>query len=234
MHAINENLKLLRQASGMTQAEVADAISVTRQTVSSYESGRTQPDLETLKRLAEVYRADLHDVLYGGNRLQRRLKQIKLVAIIFSVIMLSGTLIHSALLWTENTLFPVTGGNAAADFKALIDIHITLSHIAETAAGICTAIFSVGCIAMLYPAVTVIQAVTFRRLFLFFLAMVAAILACTVPFAVTDKVFSLPDYLLPMWSGAVALLLLFIVTVSAKLIKRAVADKSAKKSRCGE
>ena len=54
MPAINENLKLLRQANGMTQAEVTESISITRQTVSSYESGRTQPDLETLKRLAEA------------------------------------------------------------------------------------------------------------------------------------------------------------------------------------
>ena len=70
MPAINENLKLLRNINGMTQAEVAEIISATRQMVSSYESGRTQPDLETLKRIADAYQADIHDVLYGGNRLQ--------------------------------------------------------------------------------------------------------------------------------------------------------------------
>ena len=82
MPAIHENLKLLRLARGMTQANVADAISVTRQTVSSYESGRTQPDLEALKQLAEVYGADIHDVLYGGNRLRLQLRQIQRIIII--------------------------------------------------------------------------------------------------------------------------------------------------------
>ena len=97
MPMINENLKQLRQISGMTQAAVADAISVTRQTVSSYESGRTQPDLETLKRLAEVYGAGLHDVLYGGNRFQRQLRRVKHIIIILTVIMLLGILTHSFL-----------------------------------------------------------------------------------------------------------------------------------------
>jgi transcriptional regulator with XRE-family HTH domain len=221
MNAINENLKLLRQASGMTQTAVADAISVSRQTVSSYESGRTQPDLETLKRLAEVYHADLLDVLYGGNRLQRRLKQIKFAAIILAVILLLGILIHSVLLCIENNLFAMTPGNAVtADQKLLIDIRLTLRHIAETASSVCTTVFSVGCIIMLYPIITVIHTVSFRKLFLFYLVMIAAMLACTVPFGVTDKVFGLSDYLFPLWIGLIVVLLFFLVIVSAKLIKR--------------
>jgi len=61
MPAIYDNLHLLRQAKGMTQQQVAEAIAVTRQTVSGYEQGRTRPDLETLGRLARLFDADLEE-----------------------------------------------------------------------------------------------------------------------------------------------------------------------------
>ena len=57
--AICDNLKQLRTARGLTQAEVAQRLGVTRQTISSYESGRTMPDLETLKQLADILGCDL-------------------------------------------------------------------------------------------------------------------------------------------------------------------------------
>ena len=107
MTPIHENLKILRLASGLSQTEVADAINVTRQTVSSYETGRTQPDLETLKRLSELYEADLHDVLYGGNRLQHKIKLIRRVACVISAVLLLSLLAHSALFWVNNTFFPL-------------------------------------------------------------------------------------------------------------------------------
>ena len=63
--SINKNLRALRTAKGMTQEDAANQMGLTRQAISSYESGRTQPDLETLMRLAEVYGTDLDAVLYG-------------------------------------------------------------------------------------------------------------------------------------------------------------------------
>lgn len=221
MPAINENLKLLRQASGMTQAEVANAITVSRQTVSSYESGRTQPDLETLRRLAELYHADLHDVLYGGNRFQRRIKQVKLAVFILISILLIGILVHSALLLTANTFFPVTSGTTvSADNRPLIDMRLTLRQIAETAVGICTIIFSVGCIAMLFPTITVVHAIPFHKLVLFCAATVAVMFACAASFDIADKVFGLGDYLFPLWNSLIVISLCFVVISTSKIIKR--------------
>ena len=45
---ISQNLKDLRRLSGLTQEQVAEKVGLTRQAISSYESGRTQPDLDTL------------------------------------------------------------------------------------------------------------------------------------------------------------------------------------------
>ena len=47
MTAIHSHLKQLRQDRGMTQETVAQRMGLTRQAVSSHESGRTRPDLDT-------------------------------------------------------------------------------------------------------------------------------------------------------------------------------------------
>ena len=78
MAAIHDNLRQLRQANGWTQEEVARQMALTRQAVSSHESGRTQPDLETLKRYAEVYQVSIQDILYGGSHIQRHAGVIQL------------------------------------------------------------------------------------------------------------------------------------------------------------
>ena len=54
---INKNLRDVRQISGMTQEEVASRVGLTRQAISSYESGRTEPDLDMLIKLAGLYQA---------------------------------------------------------------------------------------------------------------------------------------------------------------------------------
>lgn len=48
-------LKEARKDAGYTQAEIAKIIKIQRQTLASYEIGRTEPDIEILKRLAEFY-----------------------------------------------------------------------------------------------------------------------------------------------------------------------------------
>lgn len=64
-------------------------------TISSYESGRIQPDLETLKGLAEIYQADLYNVLYGVNKLQRRIKFVRLSMLLLTIVLLLGLFVRS-------------------------------------------------------------------------------------------------------------------------------------------
>ena len=56
---IHQNLKELRKIAGITQEEVAQQVGLTRQAISSYEAGRTRPDLEMLGKLAALYQTDL-------------------------------------------------------------------------------------------------------------------------------------------------------------------------------
>lgn len=65
MRDIGKNIKSIRQAKGMTQDAMAEALYVTRQTISNYENGRSRPDLDMLLRIAEVLETDVNTLLYG-------------------------------------------------------------------------------------------------------------------------------------------------------------------------
>lgn len=51
MDQVAKHIKDLRKHAGLTQDDLAERMHVTRQTVSSWETGRTQPDIETLSAL---------------------------------------------------------------------------------------------------------------------------------------------------------------------------------------
>lgn len=51
---LNDNIKALRMAKGLSQEELASRIHVVRQTISKWEKGISVPDAEALTQLAEV------------------------------------------------------------------------------------------------------------------------------------------------------------------------------------
>jgi putative transcriptional regulator len=60
---VTNRIRALRFAHGeMTQAELAERIGVTRQTVIAIEQGRYSPSLEMAFRIAQVFRAPLDEV----------------------------------------------------------------------------------------------------------------------------------------------------------------------------
>lgn len=58
------NLSGLRQASGLSQEKVAEAVGVTRQAVAKWELGETTPDVLHCDALAELYGVSLDDLLH--------------------------------------------------------------------------------------------------------------------------------------------------------------------------
>ena len=62
---VTNSIRALRFASGeMTQAELAERIGVTRQTVIAIEQGRYSPSLEVAFQIARVFKAPLDDVFH--------------------------------------------------------------------------------------------------------------------------------------------------------------------------
>ena len=56
-------LKELREKHGLTQEQLAERVMVTRQAVSRWETGETQPNTETLKLLSREYGVSINIVL---------------------------------------------------------------------------------------------------------------------------------------------------------------------------
>lgn len=88
MNAFDKNLKRLRIRRNLKQEELAELLHVTRQTVSGWETGRRQPDLQMLQKLAEALDADVHELIYGskpGTHPRYQRKYIFLAAIFGSL-----------------------------------------------------------------------------------------------------------------------------------------------------
>jgi len=68
MNVVSDSIKKLRKEKGMTQDELAEKLCVTRQAVSSWEMGKTQPDVDTLTRLAEIFDVSVERIIYGKEK----------------------------------------------------------------------------------------------------------------------------------------------------------------------
>lgn len=59
-----ENLKVLREESGTTQKQLAEAVSVSQQSINKYENHNIEPDIATLIRIADYFHTSV-DYLIG-------------------------------------------------------------------------------------------------------------------------------------------------------------------------
>ena len=65
--ALGENLTQARKAAGLTQADVAAKLGVSRQAVSRWESGQSKPSTEKLLALGEFYGVAIDRLLRAEN-----------------------------------------------------------------------------------------------------------------------------------------------------------------------
>ena len=60
---LGETLKTLRTQAGMTQTELGEKLSISAQAISKWERDESQPDIETLKKLAEIYGVSVAEII---------------------------------------------------------------------------------------------------------------------------------------------------------------------------
>ena len=65
MSHFSETLISLRKMHGMTQQQVADKAGLTRSALGMYETGKREPDLETLQQIAKFYHVDMNTLITG-------------------------------------------------------------------------------------------------------------------------------------------------------------------------
>ena len=65
MNKVNTMIKRLRLENNINQEQLAEQLHVTRQAVSNWETGKTQPDIETLTQLAAYFGVSVEQLIYG-------------------------------------------------------------------------------------------------------------------------------------------------------------------------
>ena len=62
---VGENLKLARKGAGLTQKQVAEKLGVVESCYANWEQGRTEPNVENLRKLSEIFDISLDDLING-------------------------------------------------------------------------------------------------------------------------------------------------------------------------
>jgi transcriptional regulator with XRE-family HTH domain len=103
MTSVGENIKNIRKKNNITQEELAKKLSVTRQAVSSWENGKTEPDIETLTNITQIFDISIDELLDNDIRdimekkiinteklTNKNTRNIKILLITLYFIILSG------------------------------------------------------------------------------------------------------------------------------------------------
>ena len=63
MNNFKENLKTYRKQSDMTQKELAEKLEVTVNNIGHWEKGRTEPNLDTLVKMTQIFNITLDELI---------------------------------------------------------------------------------------------------------------------------------------------------------------------------
>lgn len=80
MADVGKNIRHLRIQKHMTQDELAERLFVSRQTVSHYETGKSNPDIDMLLKIAEVFQTDVTVLIFGTSDMAERRKDVRRLA----------------------------------------------------------------------------------------------------------------------------------------------------------
>ena len=105
MNELSENIAILRKQNKMSQSDLANILFVTPQAISRWERGETEPDVDTIKKLAEVFKVSVEEIIYGPvSKLSRRLRKVMHISyFVFSIVMV--------LISVATVILAVTGFN---------------------------------------------------------------------------------------------------------------------------
>lgn len=131
MNSVKSNLKRLRIARGLTQDGLAEKLHVVRQTVSSWETGKTTPDVESLTSIAEALEVDIKELIYGpmakDNFVLKRTKRVQRAVFIGVVAILLWGL---GIFWADLLSAVGVSDTFYADFNMY-----SLQHLLHTLGG---------------------------------------------------------------------------------------------------
>lgn len=89
MAEVGKHIKKIRKEKNLTQDELAERLHCTRQTISNYETGKSEPGIEVLIELAGVLEVEINDLIYGPKKREDKKRQKKraMVALIAACVL---------------------------------------------------------------------------------------------------------------------------------------------------
>lgn len=75
MMNVENQLKKCRQEAGLSQQYVAEQLHVSRQSISKWENGRSQPDIGNLIRLSDLYQVSIDELIRENIELKEKIKK---------------------------------------------------------------------------------------------------------------------------------------------------------------
>lgn len=193
---IHENIRQMRKNTGLTQEQVAEKLGVTRQALSSYESGRTRPDIDTLMRLCEIYDTDLEGILYGQDRRVKSARRVKIAAKTLFLLLLVLTFISSCFLSCANHFFKMPDGAVSSDGTAIFQARQKLIGAWETADSIILTATLIGMILLLVLCISARGMISAKSKLAYCAVLSAAVVIVSLPFALSDPVYAPVNYLI--------------------------------------
>lgn len=71
-----ERLRQLREEAGVTQRQLAEAVSVSQQSINKYENHNIEPDILTLIQIADFFQTSV-DYLVGHSEVRRKIESVQ-------------------------------------------------------------------------------------------------------------------------------------------------------------
>lgn len=72
---IEKKLKDFREKAGLTQEQVAEAVMVSRQTISNWENGKSLPDIISVIKLSSLYKISIDELLKGDCKMREKIEK---------------------------------------------------------------------------------------------------------------------------------------------------------------
>lgn len=72
---IYTKLKEARTRVGLTQEKAAEELSVSRQTISNWENGKSLPDIVSVMKMSDLYQISLDELLKGDQKMKEKLEK---------------------------------------------------------------------------------------------------------------------------------------------------------------
>lgn len=72
---IGEKIRNAREENNLTQAQAAESLMVSRQTISSWENGKSLPDILSVIRMSDLYQMSLDELLKGDKAMMEKIEK---------------------------------------------------------------------------------------------------------------------------------------------------------------